>query len=260
MPELSELFNQAKALNIDFNDEAAKAAAIQALKDSWPGFYQSVANVGFGAAQAKFTSELTAEKTAREAAETKLREETERHQTQIRELQDKAPDVKAVNTQWETKLTEAREEHRKQQQKLRDRNRNVLLQRDQATLQAELEARGVPKANARILAKDPDLLPSRADYADDDQGTLSVRLAGQQIPFAPGIGQSHLSLLAEEVVARPEVKEILKSDVDTGGGVSGGGQPGTGDKAFYDNLRKRVQDTPTEGMPTKPLRERVGGR
>lgn len=257
MPELSELFDQARAL-VDFNDEAAKAAAVDALKKSLQPLYQTVSNLGFGAAQAKLTTEVTAEKTARETAERLLGEERTRHQTQVRELQDKAPEVATVNQQWENRLEEVREEHRKQQQKLRDQLRSVLHQRDQGDLQVELELRGVPKANARILARDPDLIPSRGDY--DEQGKLSVRLAGQTIPFSPGSGQTHLSLLADEVVARPEVKEILTSEVDRGSGVSGASQPGTGDKAFYDGLRKQAKEAGAESNHLPPLRERVKGR
>lgn len=257
MPELSELFDQAKAL-VNVNDEAQKDAAIEALKKSWHPFFQAISNMGFGAAQAKFTNDLNAEKSAREKAERDLADEKARHSQQITDLQNKAPDVKTVNEQWETKLAEAREDHRKQQQKLRDQLRNTFIQRDASELEKLLVDRGVPRANARILARDPELLVERGDY--DETGKLSVRMAGQQIPLAPGSGQTFLSLLADEVVGRPEVAEILQSDVDRGSGVSGGSTPGSGDKAFFDSLRKRVQDTPHEGMPTKPLKERVGGR
>jgi len=261
MPELSELeklFEQAKAL-VDFNDEAAKNAAMEALKKSLQPLYQSISNLGFGAAQAKFTKEVTDAKAAQQTAETALTTERTAHQTQIRDLQDKAPDVKTVNQQWETKLEEARQEHLKEQKKLKDRVRNVLLQRDQEQLASELEELGVPKSTSKILAKDPDLLPARGDY-DADTGTLSVRQAGQQIPLAPASGQTLLRLVAEEVIARPEVKVILESKGDSGSGVTGGSQPGKGDAAFYDGLRKTVKDGSTEGLPTKPLRERVQGR
>lgn len=257
MPELSELFEQAKSL-VDLGNEEARLAAIEALKKSWQPFYQALTNLGFGAAQAKLQKEVTDAKAAQTAAETKLTEEQAAHQKQIRELQDKVPEVKTVNEQWETRLSDERKAHSKEKKTLTDRIRNVLVQRDQSDLQSELEHRGVPKAMAKRIAKDPDLLPARADYADD--GTLSVRQAGQQIPFAPGSGQTHLSLLADEVVAEPDVKEVLVSEVDTGSGVSGGGGPGTGDKAFYDKLRNEAKAAGNEGMPTKPLRERVGGR
>lgn len=256
MPELSELFKQAKDL-VDFNDEKATAAAMEALKTNLNPLYMAINNLGFGAAQAKLQKQVTDAEAAKTTAETKLTEEVERHKTQIRELQDKAPDVKTVNEQWEAKLEAAKAEHRKTQDKLKNQIRNGLLERDQAQLASILEELGVPKATSKILSKDPELLPSRGDY--DENGTLTVRLAGQQIPLGPGSGREHLTLVAQEVIARPEVKEILVSDVDRGSGVNGGNQPGTGDKAFYDKLRK---DTPQtgEGLPSKPLKERMQGR
>lgn len=257
MPELSELFEQAKAL-VDLSKDEARDAAVEALKKSWQPFYQALTNLGFGAAQAKFTTELTDAKTARQTAETKLVEAQQAHALQIRTLQDKAPDVATVNQQWESKITEERERHSAEKRKLKDQIRSVLLQRDQASLETLLIERDVPRAVAKRVAKDPDLLPTRGDYADD--GSLSVRQAGQQIPFAPGSGQTHLTLLADEVVALPDMKEILVSNGDSGGGVSGREQPGRGDSAFYDSLRKGVKDGVVDGVPTKPLRERMQGR
>lgn len=257
MPELSELFEQIKSL-INFSDQAATDAAVEALKKNLNPLYLEINNRGFGAAQAKLQKQVTDAEQAKKVAEDKLAEETTRHANQLRELQDKAPDVKAVNEQWETKLKEKQDEHRKAQERLKAQVRNGFLERDQAQLASLLEEMGVPKATSKILSKDPELLPSRADY--DDSGSLTVRLAGQQIPLGPGSGREHLTLVAQEVVARPEVKEILVSNVDRGSGVSGGSQPGSGDRAFYDNLKKNVNQNANDGIPKRPLKERVQGR
>ena len=256
MPELSELFKQAKDL-INFSDEAATAAAVEALKTNLNPLYMTINNLGFGAAQAKLQKQTTDAEAAKTTAENKLTEEMQRHQQQLRELQDKAPDVKTVNEQWEAKLETAKAEHKKAQEKLKNQLRNGFIQRDQAELAQLLESLGVPKATSKILSKDPELLPSRGDY--DENGTLTVRLAGQQIPLGPGSGREHLTLVAQEVVARPEVKEILVSEVDRGSGVSGGSQPGNGDKAFYDRLRKETPQS-GEALPQKSLKERFQGR
>lgn len=257
MPELNELFEQAKG-QVDLNDEAAKNAAMEALKKSWGGFYQAITNLGFGAAQAKFTKEVTDANTRATAAEQKLTDAETKHQQQLRDLQDKAPDVKTVNEQWETKVADERERHRREKETLKNRIRNVLLERDQQVLQAELEELHVPKAIAKIKARDPELLPARGEYADD--GSLSVRQAGLQISLGPGSGRDHLKLLANEVILQPEIKEILETNGDRGSGVDGGSQPGRGDAAFYENLRRGVKESSTEGHPTKSLRERVQGR
>jgi hypothetical protein len=257
MPELSELFEQAKG-QINFSDEAATAAAVEALKKHLGPLYQSITNLGFGAAQAKLQQQVTAAEQAKTAAETALAEEKTRHATQLRELQDKAPDVKTVNEQWEAKLETTKAEHRKAMDKLKSQVRNGFIERDQAQLADLLVELGVPKATSKILAKDPELLPARADY--DESGTLTVRVAGQQISLGAGSGREHLILVAQEVVGRPEVKEILVSDVDQGSGVSGGSQPGRGDKSFYDNLRKNTPQAANDGTPKKPLKERVQGR
>jgi hypothetical protein len=244
MPELSELFEQAKG-QINFSDEAATAAAVEALKKHLGPLYQSITNLGFGAAQAKLQQQVTAAEQAKTAAETALAEEKTRHATQLRELQDKAPDVKTVNEQWEAKLETTKAEHRKAMDKLKSQVRNGFIERDQAQLADLLVELGVPKATSKILAKDPELLPARADY--DESGTLTVRVAGQQISLGAGSGREH-------------VKEILVSDVDQGSGVSGGSQPGRGDKSFYDNLRKNTPQAANDGTPKKPLKERVQGR
>jgi len=257
MPTLNELFEQARA-QVDINDEAAKASAMEALKASWSSFYQALTNLGFGAAQAKFTKDLEAAREAQRVAEQKLADESTKHQQQIRELQDKAPDVATVNKQWEDKLEELRTKHRETVAELKGRVRSTLLQRDQASFESELVARGVPKAVAKRVARDPDLLPARADY--DEAGSLSVRQAGLQIAFAPGSGQTHLGMLAEEIVEQPDIKEILLSNGDRGSGVSGGSRPGGGDADFYKGLRQQVKDGMNEGIPAKPLRERVQGR
>lgn len=257
MPELSELFDQIKA-GIDLSNDQAKEAAAEALKKSLGPLYSYVTNLGFGAAQAKLQKDVTDAKTAQQAAETKLTEETTRHQQQLTELQNKAPDVKVVNEQWETRLSDAKTRHQNEKEKLAGQLKKVLLQRDQKELEGYLVDRGVPKAVAKRVAKDPELLEARADYSGE--GELSVRQAGQQIPIGPNSGSAHLTLLADEVIEQPDIKEILLSDVDRGSGVSGGGQPGTGDKAFFDGLRQSANAKNAEGIPKKPLRERVQGR
>ena len=252
MPTLQELFDQAKN-EVNLSDEKARNAAIEALKTSWHGFYQAIANIGFGAANAeheKTISGLNGEKK-------ELQEKLTAAQTALREAQDKAPDVKTINAQWEQKLEEERTAHKKELEKAHGGTMAVLQDRDDAAFEAELIARKVPKSVAKVLARDSDAR-SRRSY---DGHTLSVLQAGQKIPFSPGSGQTHLGLLAEEYVARPDIQEILTSDGDSGSGVSGGGGPGRGDAAFYEGLKKSAEKMQVgEGMPAKPLRERIKGR
>lgn len=253
MPKtLQELFDEAKTLGIDFSDERARATAIEALKTSWHPFYQAIANIGFGAANAAHEQAVTG--LNRQIEE--LRGQVTTAQAALREAQDKAPDVKAINGQWEAQLNTEREKHRQEIEAAKAETREVLFSRDDAAFEAELVARKVPKSVAKVLAASQEAR-ERRNY---DGNTLSVLQAGQKIPFSPGSGQTHLGLLADEYVARPDIAEILTSNGDSGSGVSGQGGPGGGDTAFYEGLRKSAQSNEVQGVPKVPLRERVKGR
>lgn len=249
---LNELLEQNKE-GLDFSEDAAKEAAVNALKKFAKPVYEAINNLAFGAGQAKATEEITRAK----ADATKAEERATKAEADLRAALDKAPDVATVNAQWETKLETERESHRKERQKLTDRIRNSLLQRDQSALVTELhEKHNVPLAMAKVLAKDPDLL-GRMEY--DDNGTLSVRQAGQQIPLSPASGQTHLSLLAEEVAGTVD-PDLLVSEGDSGSGVNGGNRPGRGDASFYQGIAERAKKEQQGSTPRVPLKERIANR
>jgi hypothetical protein len=256
MPELSEFFTQARELNpnVNFEDEQQRNTVFEALKKAWNPLYQALVNFGFGSAQARFEPQLTTEKEARKKAEDDLKA----LQDKVREKQD--PDIKQLNEQWQTKLNEETGKLKTDLEKEKARSQSILHQRDQAILEGLLVERKVPRANARGIARDPELLPKRAEY--DEAGSLIVHQAGQRIPFSPGNGQTHLSLLADELVNSPDVQEILISDGDAGGGVTGGRSqgPATGDKAFFDNVRKQAEAEQKGQASRVPLKERIKNR
>jgi hypothetical protein len=250
---LNDLLEQGQKDGLEFSDDAAKEAAINALKKYAKPIYEAINNLAFGAGQAKMTDEVTAAKAAQQTAEARAT----KAETDLRTALDKAPEVATVNKQWEDKLTEARETHRKEVEQLTGRIRGSLLQRDQSALVTELhEKHNVPLAMAKVLAKDPDLL-SRMDY--DPNGTLSVRQAGQQIPLSPASGETHLGLLAEEIAGTVD-KDLLVVEGDTGSGVNGGSRPGTGDAAFYKGIAEKAQEDQKGQTVRKPLRERIASR
>jgi hypothetical protein len=249
---LQELFDEAKTLGIDFSDDKAREAAIDALKTSWHGFYQAIANIGFGAANAEHEKVIT----GMTKQITDLQNKLTTAETAIREKQDKAPDVKTINEQWEAKLLAERTAAQTALEAEQAKTREVLYSRDDAAFEAELVSRKVPKSVAKVLAASKEA----RDRRSYDGNALSVLQAGQKIPFSPGSGQTHLGLLADEYVSRPDIAEILTSNGDSGSGVSGQGGPGGGDAAFYEGLRKSAQSNEGQGVPKVPLRERVKGR
>lgn len=261
MPKtLNEIFDEANQEVLSkwaAMDQAAKDAAVEALKKSSQAFYQHIVNLGFGAAQAQHTEDTTRLKNEKKSAE----DRATAAEAKLREQQDKTPDVAAINKQWEEKLEQTRTDERKKLQNSESRINRLLQGRDQAGYKAELIARKVPPAVAEILSKDPELWNDRSTW--DDEGSLSVRQAGAKIPLSPANGQTVLGLVADEAVAKLD-PAILLSDVDTGSGLTGSdsGRSGGGNRAFYDGLRKKVQDSQKveSGEDSRPLRERVGGR
>ncbi len=259
MPTLNELFGQAAQEHLSAwaqMDDAAKTAAIAALKTASQPFYQHIVNMGFGAAQAQHTETVTRLTNERIAAETRATTA----ETTLRVKQDKDPDVAQVNKDWEARLETQKTEQQTALDKSTARVRRILETRDQVVLQSELETRKVPRAVAKVLARDPAIWQERADYADDEVGTLSVRQAGTKIPLSPGSGQTVLGVLADEIAAGVDAT-ILLSDVDTGSGITGreAGRNGSdADASYFEGLRKRVSES--QVAEAKPLRERVGNR
>lgn len=256
MPEWSEIFSQARDLNptVNLDDETQRNSVFEALKKGWPALHQGLINLGFGAAQSRFQKDLDAANTARTNAETALATLRD----QVKQKQD--PEVKQLNEQWQTKLTEETTKLQTELQQEKARVRGILLERDQEHLRNLLVERNVPKANARGIAYDPKLLPERSEY--DEKGSLTVYQAGQKIPLMPGNGQTVLHAVADELVATPEVQEILISNGDAGGGITGGRSsgPATGDRAFFEGIKKTAEDDRKGATPAKPLRERIKNR
>ena len=256
MPEWSEFFSQARESNptVNLDDEQQRNAVFEALKRGWPALHQGLVNLGFGAAQSRFQKDIDTERSARTKAESDLAALRE----QVRTKQD--PEVKQLNEQWQTKLNEETTKLRNELEQEKANKRNLLLERDQATYEMHLVELGVPKANARGMARDATELPARSEY--DEKGSLTVYQAGQRIPLMPGSGKTMLHALAEEVVARPEVQEILISNGDSGGGINSGrsGGPAGGDKAFYEGIKKNAEAERVGITPSKPLRERIKNR
>lgn len=255
MPQtLSELLEQAAKDGIDLADDKAIEAARNALAKHFNPVYTAINNLAFGAAQAKLSQQVTDAEAVRKTAE----ERATRAEGDLRTALDKAPDVKTLNEQWEAKERDLKATHKKERDQLNERIRNSLLARDQATLESALVDKfDVPRAMAKVLARDSNLLPARSDY--DDNGSLSIRQAGQQIPFVPGSGQTHLDLLAEEVAGTVD-KDLLISRGDRGSGVSGGGSPGKGDAGFYDGIRKQAREAQKAEQPRVSLDERIRNR
>lgn len=250
---LNELLEQGIRDGLAFSDDAARDAAIDALKKHAKPVYEAINNLAFGAGQAKQSEEVTKAKGLQAAAETRAT----KAETDLRVALDKAPEVATVNRQWEDKLEEERKSHRTEKEKLTTRIRNSLLQRDQSSLVTELhEKHHVPLAMAKVLAKDPDVL-SRLDY--DDNGTLSVRQAGQQIPLSPASGQTHLGMLAEEMAGTVD-KDLLVAEGDSGSGVNGGSRPGTGDAGFFKSIADKAKAEQAAESPRLSLKDRIASR
>ncbi len=259
MPKtLNELFDQfgreAQEAGIQWADEQVSALAMDLLKKHANPLYSAINALGFGAAQAKLTQQVTDTENARKAAETRA----STAETALRTEREKTPDMATINQQWEARLAESTTAHQTEVHKLKDQNRTSLVERDQAQLESDLIALKVPKSVAKVLARDADLLPSRAEY--DDKGKLSVRQAGQSIPMAPASGQTFTQLLATEIAGRPDVVEILESGGDAGSGVNGGNRPGGGDKAKYDRIRTQAKKEQEGDTPRMSLEERVKSR
>lgn len=255
MPTLNERFKQlAQEAGIDWADEAARAVAVEALKAEVNPLYMAINNLGFGAGQAKMEKQVTDAVTAKTAAETRATQAEADRKAAL----DKAPDVATVNAQWETRLRETEDKHRLELEKVTGKTRTALTQRDQKELENELVALHVPRAMAKVMAKDPELL-TRFDYGED--GSLSVRQAGQQIPLAPASGQTHLGLVAKELAATVET-ELLLSEADAGSGVNGGAGPGRGDQqsAFFKGIADKAKAEQAAEAPRVSLAERVKGR
>jgi len=250
---LNELLEQGAKDGLSFSDDAVRDAAVEALKKHANPVYMAINNLAFGAAQARMKQEVTDAKAAQQAAEDRAK----KAEDDLKTFVDKTPDTKTLNAQCKAKERQLLETHKSEVEKLTTRIRNSLLARDQAELENRLVELKVPRAMAKVLARDPNLLPARADY--DDNGALSVHQAGQQIPFVPGSGQTHLGLLAEEVAATVDA-DLLVSDGDSGSGVTGGGTPGKGDTAFFDNIHQQARKEQTAEVPSKPLRERIANR
>jgi hypothetical protein len=253
MPDLNELFQQAAQAGVDLNDEKQAQGAFDALKKQWNGFYTALTNLGFGAAQSRFEKDLTAEK------EAKTRAENEAKDLREKLSQKETPEIKQLNADWQTKFEAMKSELTTKLEQEKASTKGAWLSRDQETLARYLHDRGVPEAVAPLLAKDPELLPKRGEYAD---GSLTIFQAGQKIPFSPGEGQTVLSLLADEMVQRADIKKILEDRGDTGGGVTTGGNlsPATGDKAFFDGIRKTAQEEQKGVKAPTGLRERIASR
>jgi len=255
---LNELFEQlekdAIEAGIRFSDEKVQEKAMELLKTHANGLYQAINNLGFGAAQAKFTEQVTAAEAARKKAE----DRATTAETTLKTEREKHPDTKTLNAEWETKLSEQKDAYEKQLQTLQNEGRGALIERDQAQLEADLIALQVPRAVAKVIARDPDLLPSRADY---DKGKLSVRQAGQSIPMIPASGQTFTQLLAKEVVDSPTFdKGLLVSGVDGGSGVNGGSRPGGGDKSKWERIREKADAEQKGDQPRVSLEERIKNR
>lgn len=250
---LNELLEQGVKDGLAITDDASRDAAVEALKKHLNPVYLAINNLAYGAAQAKHTQETTEAK----AAVTKAEERATAAEKALRDYQDTKPDVKTINEQWETREAELKETHKKALKKLDDRIRSGWVERDQAALKAEMVKLGVKDYTADIMSRDPAGIPVRGDY--DDNGALSVRQAGQQIPLAPGSGQSHLSMLAAEYASRIP-KDDLVSHGDSGSGVSGGGHPGNGDKAFFDKIVDTAKREQQGESPRVSLQERMKNR
>lgn len=259
MPELSEIFSQARELHpaVDFEDkgqEQTRNQIFEQVKKGWPALYQSLVNFGFGTARSRYENDVTAERRLREAAEA----ERDGLKEQLNNKQQ--PEIKQLNEQWQSKLEQETGTLKTQLEQARAEARAILLERDQETLRRELVDLGVPKANARGIAYDPKLLPDRGEY--DEKKTLTVYQAGQKIPLMPGSGQTVLQALAHELVETPEVKEILISTGDAGGGITSGRSngPADGDKSFYADIRKNAEAERQSQQPKVSLKERMANR
>lgn len=263
MPELSEplkqakaLLGQIKALNINLEDQATREQMFEIFKDPREGYnalYMAVNNLGFGAAQSRFEPLATAEKEARVRVETELRELKDA----VRLKQD--PDIKKLNEDWQNKLDTETRKLREELETEKGKTLGSWHERDDALLESLLNERKVPASVSKVLARDPEAR-TRREY--NEKGSLTVHQAGQRIPFSPGSGQTHLSLLADEITARPDIKAILLSDGDSGGGVTGGGSqgPATSDRQYYENLRKKAEAERKADQPKVSLKERVKNR
>lgn len=255
MPELSELFAQARDLNIDLNNEEQRNKAIEAIKSAWNPFYMTLTNIGFGAAQSRFDKDLKTEQGLRQKAENDLRE----LQQKIRDKQE--PDIKQLNEQWQAKLDAETAKLKDQITKAEEKAHRIRIERDQKAYRQELVDRGVPPTLADALSKDPTLPNERWSYGEDD--SLTVHQAGQKIPFAPAQNQSMLGLLADETVAKPDIKDLLVVKGERGAGLTtgaSGGSTANGDKSFYDNIRNAVKEEVKENQPRVSLQERMKSR
>jgi hypothetical protein len=255
---LNELFEQlekdAQEAGIRFSDEQVAEKAMELLKKHANPLYSAINALGFGAAQAKLQEQVTTAKTAQTAAENRAKQAEDT----LTAERGKTPEVATINSQWETKLNEARTAHERALEELRNEGRNALIERDQAQLENDLVELQVPRAVAKVLARDPDLLPKRADY---DKGKLSVRQAGQSIPMTPASGQTFTQLVAKEVVESPVFdKGLLTSGGDAGSGVNGGNRPGAGDKGKWDRVRENAKKEQEGEQPRMSLEERVKSR
>ncbi|MBA3684613.1 MAG: hypothetical protein H0W72_05160 [Planctomycetes bacterium] len=255
MPDLSELFTQVKIAaesdHLDLSKEKDRQTIIEALKKSWQPLYQEVSNLGFGAATAKLEPQISAATQARTQAE-----------QQLQQVRETSPDIATVHQQWTEQTRVKDEAHQRELAAERGKTRAAFLGRDNVLFQQELERRGLPPSLAAVLAKDPDL-QQRRDYADD--GFLTVRQAGQSIPFSPGNDQTHLSLLADEVIRRPDLTAVIDTikarNGDRGAGVTGAGaSPASGDKAFYEGIRSQAKVEQQGAVPRQSLQERLKGR
>jgi hypothetical protein len=259
VPTLNELFEQHKDVlaGINWADEKARNEAIEVIKTHANGLYMAINNLGFGAAQAKFEKQATDANAAKVAAENALTTERATFQTKIRELEDKSPSVATVNQQWDDKLKEADRNHTTELQKEREKTSRILHQRDQKALETELINRKVPASMAKTLSKDPDLL---ARFQYDDNGTLSVLQAGQQIPLTPGQGQTHLGLVADEIAATVD-NDLKTSNGDRGSAIGAGNLPGRtgGDAEYYEGIRKAAA-AEQKGTERVSLAERIKNR
>lgn len=210
---------------------AEQKTAIQALKDiaaedadefatelkaANSKAHHAVFRAGFTEAEGRWKPRAEAAETAK----TKAEQEKATAEQQLKDAQEKAPDVAKVNEQWQAKWDKRESEH------------TAAIEAEKSGRKAEREARKLSDLRAELNGLDPiyvdAVVKSKADRIRfKEDGTAELFEDGSDIPVQVPTGKTPYAVLAAEIKSKADPKWVL-----AGGDTGSGTQPGTGGSGY----------------------------
>lgn len=229
--------------------KADQAEVVQMLQTKAHPLWQGIFNQGHSTATAQAKKDREKVETDLQAANAAV----EKAKADIAKLEEKAPDMAKLRTQYETQIQELQQKLKAAEDGVSGIKRETTLEMQLKELQSKLIAAKVHPRIAKIVISDKEI---RDRLTINDDGSVTVKQHGKDIPMVVASGQDVLDALATEI-AGGLGPELLSGSGDRGTGLTGG-SPAKGSSAFFDQIRKDAMEERKVTEKPKPATERLG--